>query len=315
MKLRKIFCAAVLVIAIFASSAFAAPQDALSLKNNDSVYVAMGLSDAGNFVRWLFSQENIDAFMPLILASESSNEIIGYLELVRSITSNMPLKSVALVAGVNKGKTDDPFLQMAFTVAPELNSIVSKIKDGTAQDSDFAKLFLGADSPMLAFAETMIKTERSGDGVYTIDNVIKFKAEGDLLVLALSDSDLKSALNAIDVEDARLFHNVGRRFNTEDFIFMHLDFDTIKTFDDDKDLQKAASMFKAPLNAEFGFKRVPDRFTASFTLNLREALIKAAADKIFTMPFTPVKGNYINLDTVANTCTRRNIQPCKTLRQ
>ena len=297
MKLRKIFCAAVLVIAVFTTSALAAPQDALSLKSNDSVYVAMGLSDAGNFARWLLSQENIDAFMPLILASESSNEIIGYLEVIRSITAHMPLESVALVAGVNKGDIDEPFMQMAFTVAPELNSIVSKIKDGSAQDSDFAKLFLGTNSPMLTFAETMIKTERGEDGVYTIDNVIKFKAEGDLLVLALSDSDLKSALNALDVEGARLFHNVGRKFDTEDFIFTHLDFDTIKTFDDDKDLQKIASMFKAPLNAELGFQRVPDRFTASFTFNLREALIKAVADKLNNMTLTPVKGSYINLDT------------------
>ena len=66
MKFKKVFCAAVLVLTLLASSVFAAPQDALSLRPDNSFYIAIGLSDAGNLSRWVLSQENIDAFMPFI---------------------------------------------------------------------------------------------------------------------------------------------------------------------------------------------------------------------------------------------------------
>ena len=296
MKFKKVFCAAVLVLTLLASSVFAAPQDALSLRPDNSFYIAMGLSDAGNLSRWVLSQENIDAFMPFILASESSNEIIGILELVRSITSNTPLKSVAFLAGVTKENPGEPFVQMAFTVDDKLAPTLAKIKDGTAKDSDFAKLFLGSDSAMLSFVEPMIKVKPGEDGTYTINNEIKFKAVGDLLILALSDDDFKASLNAVDVEGARLFHGIERKFDTEDFIFTHLDFETIKNFADDEDLQKVTKYFAKPLNAEFAFKRVPDKFYMSFGLNIREAIKKEYIARLLDDEVPAVKGCYINLD-------------------
>lgn len=297
MKIRKIFCAAVLVLTIFASSVFAAkPQDALSIRPEDSIYFVLGLSDAGNLSRWVMSQENIDAFMPLILSSESSNEIIGILELVRAITSNTPLKSAALNIGITKEDPNEPFIQMAFTVDDKLAPTVAKIKDGTAEASDFAKLFLGLDSAMLSFAEPMIKTELGEDNVYSINNEIKFKAVGDLLILALSDNDLKAALNAVDVEDARLFHSIERKFDTEDFIFFHADFDTIKTLDDDEAIQNMAKYFAKPMHIEFAFKRVPDKFSMSIGFNPREAIKEEYITRFLKDSVPPVKGCYVDLD-------------------
>lgn len=297
MKLRKVFCAAVLVLTIFASSVFAAkPQDALSIRPEDSIYFVLSLSEAGNLSRWVMSQENIDAFMPLILSSESSNEIIGILELVRAITSNTPLKSAAINIGITKEDPNEPFIQMAFTVDDKLAPTVAKIKDGTAEASDFAKLFLGLDSAMLSFAEPMIKTELGEDNVYSINNEIKFKAAGDLLILALSDNDLKAALNAVDVEDARLFHSIERKFDTEDFIFFHADFDTVKTLDNDEAIQKMAKYFAKPMHIELAFKRVPDKFSMSIGFNPREAIKKEYIEKLFTDAVPPVKGCYIDLD-------------------
>ena len=299
MKFKKILCAAILIFAVLTSSAFAVtPQDALSMRNDDSFYIALGLSNAGDLARWVLSQENIDAFMPLILASENSNDIIGILELVRGITSNTPLKSVALIVGVTREDPNEPFIQMAFTVDDKLAPTLAKIKDGSAKDSDVAKLFLGSDSPMLSFAEPMIKVELGEDGIYSINSEIKLKAVGDLLVLAFSDNDLKASLNAIDVEDARLFHGVERKFNTEDFVFMHADFETVTKLDDDEDIKGAAKYLNKPVNFELAFRRVPDKFYMSFGLNLREAVKKEYISRLLDDEVPAVEGCYIDLNNV-----------------
>ena len=251
------------------------PEDALSVHSNESVYAVMKFDDASGFLKWLMSSENVDVFMPLVLSSKDSNEIIGVIETVRSFAQNTPLKSIAVLVGVDKAfeKTKTPFVQAAFTVSPDVLPSFRKIAEGSAEPSDFAKLVLGAGNPFVSIAETTIKVERE-DGVYKINNEVFLKAQEDLIILGNSPDELKSASDALDNSDSRLFSNVKRKLDKKDFIFMHCDYRTLDELDTDHSFDDADAvnvLFDKPLNAEAAFESLPEKFVISFASNLKEA--------------------------------------------
>ncbi|MBQ9419641.1 MAG: hypothetical protein IJU31_04610 [Synergistaceae bacterium] len=125
MKARKILFAALLSVMVFAGAAFSANvADALTPCPDQSFYAVAKFSDAQGLLKWLFSKENVDIFMPLILASKESNEIIGVIEMISAFAENTPLESVALFAGVEGDKgTPTPMFKAAFTVKPGLEAI------------------------------------------------------------------------------------------------------------------------------------------------------------------------------------------------
>ena len=297
MKLRKVLAAALLGLLVFAGYALAVPaENALSPQPDDSVYAVMKLNNTGNFLRWVLSQENIDVFMPLILAHEDSNEIMGAIEMARAVIDKTPLEALAVTAGVTKSGM--PLLQAAFTVNSDLAATVRKIASGSADAKDIAKLFLGNDSPFAALAESMIKVERDGDK-YIIDNELVLKTEGDLLLLSISGEEIDKSLEALKDSKARLFAKTPRKFDTEDFIFIHVDPETAKKLDDSKELDdvKLEKYFARPLNVELAFKRFPERFVTAFGLNLKEALKKEYIDKYFNpAKLVTAKGGHINLN-------------------
>ena len=179
MKAKKFIALAITAILLFTGSAFSAqPEDALTPRPDESVYAVLKLSDTSGLLKWIFSEDNLNMLMPLILSSENSNEAIGGIETLRLIMQHSPLKSAAVIAGVTAEgiKTQDLFFQAAFTVSSELNPIVRKLSQGKADAKDIAKLLLGTDSPLLAFAETMIKVESGSDNILRIDNAVFVKA-------------------------------------------------------------------------------------------------------------------------------------------
>ena len=279
------------------------PENTFIARQDDSVYFVLKLDDTASFLRWIASEENINLFMPLILKSQDSSDIIGGIEFFRAFAEKTPLKSAAIIVGMpNPDSKKQPFFQMAFTVDASMAETVRKISDGTAEDSDFAKLILGNDSPLTAIAQTMIKAEKLKDGGYRIDNEVFLKAEGDMLILAMNAEELEAALAARKGE-GRLFGHVKRQFTEKDFMLIHVDYATLDKLDTDKNLDDADGIakefFDKPLNFELAFESLPEKFVLSFAVNLIEAVKKEYAAKMET-PVTPVKGSYISLSGTKN---------------
>jgi len=236
----------------------------------------------------------------LILKSEDPNDIIGGIEFFRAFATKTPLKSAAIIFGMNDPDTNKPpFFQMAFTVDASMAGIVKKVSDGTAEDSDFAKLILGNDNPITAIAQTMIKAEKLKDGGYRLDNELFVKAEGETLILATTLDELAESLSAFNGGEARLFSSVKRKFTEKDFAFVHVDYKTLDKMDTDNSLGDNADklvteLFDKPLNFEMAFESLPEKFIFSLAVNLIEAVNKKYAAKM-EAPTTPVKGSYLKL--------------------
>ena len=117
MRIRRIFYLAVIAVMISAVTASAlslgdfipqkllpqeettlAPENSLIPRQDESVYAVLRLDDTGVFLRWLLSEDNISLFMPLILRSKDSSDIIGVLEFVRAFAEKTPLKSAAVIS-------------------------------------------------------------------------------------------------------------------------------------------------------------------------------------------------------------------------
>ncbi len=298
MKAKRFIALAVMTVLVFTASAFSAqPEDALTPRPDESVYAVLKLSDTSGLLKWIFSEENINVFMPLIISSENSNDIIGGLEMVRSIIQNTPLKSAAAIVGITaeNAKSQDPFFQLAFTVSSELNPIVRNLAQGKADAKDIAKLILGTDSPLIAFAETMIKVESGKDNIMRIDNALFVKAVDDIIILGLSENDVKESVKALEDKKARLFARSPRTFRTNDFALIHLDPKTAEALDDKGELKdaKLTEYFAKPVTLEIGFEKTSDRFTLSTHVNIVEAMTKKYAEKVKTVK--AVKGGYIDL--------------------
>ena len=314
MKFRKILCLAVISVIISASVASALsigdlipeklrqvtqetsalPENSLITRSEDSVYGVLRLDDTGNFLRWLLSEDNINLFMPMILKSKDSSDIIGVLEFIRAFADKTPLKSVAIIIGAyNPDTKKPPFFQAAFTADSSVSSSVKRIADGNAEDSDFAKIILGSDNPITAIAQTMIKAEKLNGNIYRVDNELFIKAEGDTVLVCMSEEELKASVNALKDSQAGLFGHVKRKFTDRDFAYIHADYKTLDALDDEdslKDADKVAEYFDKPLNIEMGFTSRPDKFTLSVTLNLIEALKKEYSAKA-NKDIAPVKGS------------------------
>lgn len=298
MKAKRFIALAVMAVMMFTGSAFSAqPEDALIPQPDESVYAVLKLSDTSGLLKWAFSDENIDIFMPLVIASESSNDIIGGLEMIRSIAQNSPLKSAALIVGITaeNAKEQDIFFQCVFTVDSELNSIVRNLSQGKADAKDVAKLVLGKDSPLISLAETMLKVEQGEDNIMRIDNAVFVKAVDDVIILGLSENDVKASVKALEDEKARLFANSPRAFKTQDFALMHFDVKTLEAIDDDGELKdaKLGEYFSRPVNIELGFEKSAEKFIISSHVNILEALTKKYAEKVKKVK--PVKGGYIDI--------------------
>ena len=275
------------------------PENALITRQDDSVYGVLRLDDTGAFLRWLVSEENINLFMPLILKSEDSSDIIGVIEFVRAFTSKTPIKSAAIIAGAYDPDTKrPPFFQMAFTADPAMSQTVKKIADGTADDSDFAKIILGNDNPITAIAQTMIKAEKLDGNVYRVDNELFVKAEDGMIVVGLSAEELEASLRALRGDGARLFGKETRKFTEKDFAFLHMDYATLDKLDTDHSLDSAdqlvLELFDKPLNFEFAFNSLPEKFVFSFAVNLKEAA-RAKYAAMMKPDVPSVSGSYLNV--------------------
>ncbi|MBQ7155337.1 MAG: hypothetical protein IJR85_07285 [Synergistaceae bacterium] len=301
MKAKKVLAFALLGIAIFTGTACAfQPEDALSSRHEDSVYTVLRLEDTTRLLKWIFSSENIRLYVPLIFGKKSIPQAMFASELASRLAELMPLRSMAVNVGITRKdlKAQLPFLQMAFTVSPAVSDIVAKIAEGSASASDIAEMLLG-DKTASALAETMIKVERDKDNILRVNNDIFMSAKDNLVIVGSSLNEIRLALRALSEEDTRLLAKKTRRFTEKDFAFIHADYETAADLDDDGELDDldARKYMDKPLEIEFAFNRLADRFIMSMGLNLSKALKKEYADVIIRQTETLAKTKGGNIDT------------------
>ena len=277
------------------------PENALIPRAEESVYAVLRLDDTGAFFRWLMSAENIDTFMPLILKSKDSSDIIAVIEFIRAFADKTPIKSAAIILGAYSPDTKKPpFFQFAFTADSSVSPSVKRLTEGSAEDADFAKLLLGNDSPINAIAQTMIKAEKLDGNVYRVDNELFVKAEGDVILICGSEKELNESLASLKGADKRLFAKETRKFSDKDFAYIHVDYKTLDKLDDENSLKEADKIteyFDKPLNFELGFTSKPDKFTVSLAMNLIEAANRKYAEKLLAArkDVAPVKGSNMTI--------------------
>ena len=310
MKVKKFVVIALIGMVLFAGSAFALqPEDALSSRPEDSVYMVLKLQNASKFLQWVFSKENVELCAPLVLNGKSQLEILAASEFVNALVPMIPVRSAAIVIGMTKNdaKQKSHFVQAALTFSPEVRTSVLRIESGVADASDVAKLLIG-DKIAADFAETMIKAEKEKDSIYRVNNDIFMAAMSDTVLLGSSVTEIRRALKAMNDEDTRLLTKKARRFTAEDFALLHADINTAATMNNNmksKDVDDARKYFEKPLEVEFAFTREPEKFIVSVAGNFVEALRKKYADMLVaqTAKMTYVKGGNIDLAGIGGTAS------------
>ena len=308
MKVKKLAVILVLVLLIFSGSAYAAePEDALTSRPEDAVYMVLRLQDTSSFLRWLFSKENVEIFAPLFMHGKSKLEILAASEFISALASMSPIRSAAVVTGMTKNDTKQKqqFVQAALTFSPEVRTSVLRIEAGLADASDIAKLIIG-DTAAANFAESRIKLQKEKDNIYRVNNDIFMAAVKDTVLLGSSVTEIRKALKSLNDKDTRLFTKKARKFTAEDFALMHVDYETITAINTDNgklsDDLNAGKYFAKPLEGEIAFTRQPDKFLMSMSFNFKEALTKKYADKLAEQAakWEDVNGGHIDLDAVGS---------------
>ena len=308
MKVKKLAVILVLVLLIFSGSAYAAkPEDALTSRPEDAVYMVLRLQDTSSFLRWLFSKENVEIFAPLFMQGKSKLEILAASEFISALASMSPIRSAAVVTGMTKNDTKqkNQFVQAALTFSPEVRTSVLRIEAGLADASDIAKLLIG-DTAAAKFAETMIKIEKEKDNIFRVNNNIFMSAAKDTVLLGSSVTEIRKAMKSLNDKDTRLLNKKARKFTAEDFALMHVDYETITAINTDNgklsDDLNAGKYFAKPLEGEIAFTRQPDKFLMSLAFNFMDALTKKYADKLSEQAATweYTEGGHIDLDAVGS---------------
>ena len=126
------------------SSAWALePQDALSRRPEESLYMTLRVDNLGGIIRNLLSPANLE-----LLASLADPADAQGFRLVGSYASRIPAKSVAVAAGATGAA--EPFFQIAASMPKELHPKLARIAEGKAEAEDLAALILGDDSPLFS---------------------------------------------------------------------------------------------------------------------------------------------------------------------
>ncbi|MDR3230330.1 MAG: hypothetical protein LBT65_02735 [Synergistaceae bacterium] len=248
------------------------PEDALSARPDESIYLSARVDDPGGMLRHIFSRDNVD-----MLASLMPPQELQGLQLVASVVAQIPVKSLALAVGTTADET--PFLQIAASMPPEQQAKLDRVAAGKADAADVVTLLLGEGGLLLAAGiNPKVQTGEAGP-YYTVDGGGALSARDDLLLVASSPKDLQDSLNAL--ADAKKRLAPKRKFDSPDYYFLHIDISTIEALTDDGDSRNAEAMktlksiFKAPLEFETAFDLKPDSFLISCAANILESLSTA----------------------------------------
>lgn len=302
MKIKRLSAIAVLAVMLFSCAAYSAqPEDALSVRNEESVYMTLRLDDTAAFLKWVFSDEHLKLFVLAAKQNMSEEEALAVAEFLRTMVGMSPLRASALTVGMNKPAPKSlnmPFMQFAFTAGPEVSELTAKIADGTADAGDLATLIMG-NKIAAAFIETMIKVERGEDNILRINNDIFMTAKDDIVLVASSLEEIRASLNALADEKARLLTAKPRKFGEKDFMLMHVDYQTAAELDDEEELDDldVEKYLDEPLEVEFAFNKTAEKFLMSLAVNLTKALKDEYAGDIYKAAesYTLVKGGHIDL--------------------
>ncbi|MDR1048132.1 MAG: hypothetical protein LBL51_00120 [Synergistaceae bacterium] len=247
------------------------PWNALSVRADESIYLALRMNDLGGTLRVLLSPSIIEAMTSLAGPEEAQG-----IRLAASLASQIPAQSVALAAGMTKDKL--PFFQMAVSVSPELQPKLKLVAEGKASPEDLITLALGNGALMFAMGFNPSLVQDKAGPYYSIEGLC-LSAEGDALLAASSPQDLADSREALKKADKRLAFK--RRFQSPNFIAYHIDAVCALAFLEEVSeetgeealfMKNFAEFFKAPLNIEVDFSSKPGSALMSMAVNLLEAV-------------------------------------------
>ena len=290
MKIKKILSITIISIIVLTGISYGYElEDAITPKSDSSVYMVIGHEDIGGFLKWILSRDNLKIVGPAFDMDE------GLIELVSLVVDNFPVQKAIMIFGAERAKKGiNPIVQAAFTVKPGLSSIVNKIEVGSAEAKDIAKLLLGDNELLVSFLETMIKVERVPGKILKINNEVYMKAEDGIILISSEPQELMLSRNNLRDPKGNLVKKFGRKFSTNNYTLVNVDFQTLKLMEEsDKDIAEAAKYFKAPLKMEMGFETYPDKFITGTNINLIDCLSEKYSSKV-RKDIEAVKGGYIS---------------------
>ena len=272
-----------LFILTCSSVAFALqPEDAISVRPNESVYSVLRVDDLNGLLKYVFSPENIELATPLMESGQA--QIFG---LISGFAALVPAKSTVVSFGIAES---GPFVQLAASMPDSVREKLNKVADGSASNIDIITLLFG-DAAMIFAGELVLDAKKGDKGpYYSLMDQVAIAAKDDLLLIAFPPSELENSINALENKEKRL--SLSRRFDNPSFWTIHANMSTATAlagaFDVDTigDPEEMTKLFKAPLKLELGFTPKPGSFLISCAVNIFECLADTAQFK----DMKPVKG-------------------------
>ncbi|GHV48597.1 hypothetical protein FACS1894204_12950 [Synergistales bacterium] len=273
LKFFKSFIVSALIVLAPCSSFALEPQDALSARVKEPIYITARMDDLGGTLREIFSISNIEMFASLAEPQDAQQ-----LRFFAGMASQVPIKSVAFAAGVTSDIV--PFFQIAVSYPDSLKPKLDLVASGKATQEDLAALILGDSGAAFAPLIQTKTLDGKGGKYYSISDAAFLAAKDNLLLLSLSQANLDESLAALGDAKKRLV--IKRRFSAPNYKFIHMDMSTLASVipDDEQDIsfKNTLKFFKAPMDIEFAFESKPEKFTVSVAMNVLESIV--GLDKI-----------------------------------
>jgi hypothetical protein len=250
------------------------PEDALSAKPKDSVFIVARVDDLGGMLKHIFSPANVEMFMSF-----------ADMKFMVDLASQIPAQSAVFATGMTSDLT--PFLQMSAAMPERFQPKLDLVAQGKATPEDVMTLLLGEGELLLSERLDNPTVENGPKGPYyaLIHGGPVLAARDNLLVIASSPDDLNASLAALEKAENRLAFK--RRFKSPNYWLMHMDMPTIASFLKEEMAEElmgeinfdAASsffqflkLFRAPLEMELAFDVKPKNLLISGGVNLFEAV-------------------------------------------
>ena len=264
---------AVFLILVLSTTALAlSPQDSLSARPANSMYMVLSINDLNGFLKEAFSPANTELLAALL--EEEQAQILG---LVTSFTAQIPAKTITIAAGITADM--QPFVQAAVLMPESARDKLKSMADGSASGADIATLLLGDAALMFSEAFTPEIQKGASGTYYNLGGQAMFAAKDDLLLIASSPAELEASLAALEKKDNRLAFK--RRFDSPNYFLGHFDYASLATMLEAVgenvlgNPANLATLYKAPLDVEIALSEKTGDYLLSSAANVLEALTDA----------------------------------------
>jgi hypothetical protein len=265
----KFVLAITLVLSLSPSAWAARPEDALSSRAGDSLYIAGRVDNFGGVLRKIFTSPYMDLVTPRL-----RSEDVEKARLITTIALTHPARSVAMSWGIASDLA--PFIQIAAEMDEDVRPQMDRVGSGNASNEDLVKLLLGDVEGAYSDAIDAVLQQGPGGNYYLIDGKAVLAAKDNMLLASASSADLEASIEALAKPENRLIRE--RRFKNPNYYVANFDMQTLATLsppktEEERDSVKLlAGYFDAPLKIEVDLEPRKDGVLVSTWVNVLEAI-------------------------------------------